>query len=683
MSRLRSFVAGVAGCLCLVAAAQGAEEKAASPIGKKIENFTSNDFYGKGHALGDYKDKKVVVLAFLGTECPLAKLYAPRLAELDQKLSAKGVQFLGVDSNRQDSITEIASYARVHGIKFPILKDLNNKLADELGATRTPEVFVLDQNRVVRYRGVIDDQYGIGFAKKEITAPYLQTAIDQVLSGATVAKTETDVTGCYIGKVRETDAAAKVTYSNQVVRILNKNCVSCHRPGEIAPFAMTSYDEVSGWADMIAEVVRQQRMPPWHADPKYGHFSNDRSLPAEDKEILYQWAKAGAPEGNKADLPEPPTFVDGWQMPKDPDVIFEMAKQPYQVAAEGTVDYQYFLVDPGFTEDKWIHSIEARPGNRAVVHHIIVFSTPKGGSRDEGRRQYLVGYAPGAAPVVMPSGYAKLLPAGHELLFQVHYTPNGAKAEDISRVGIVFADPKEINHLVRTTEALNNGFTIPPGVDDFKVEANSFGHGFDTELVALFPHMHLRGKAFKYEVKYPDGKTETLLDVPRYDFGWQSTYLLTQSIPLPKGTVLHCTAHYDNSENNRNNPDPKATVRWGDQTWEEMMIGFFDVAVPVSQADIQEHRYPDFSPGLDQIAQSILGRFDLNGDGKVSKDEIPAEPPGAKLFFLTMDKDLNGVITIDEVKSALIENQKRRAAAAKPGNNTQKKEEQKPAEKKD
>jgi peroxiredoxin len=291
MSRLSSFVAVVAGCLCLVAVtprslsavAQAAEEKATSPIGRKAENFTLNDFYGKAHALADYQDKKIVVLAFLGTECPLAKLYAPRLAAMQQKLADKGVQFLGVDSNRQDSITEIASYARVHDIKFPILKDLNNKLADQLGAMRTPEIFVLDQNRMIRYRGIVDDQYGIGFAKKEVSETYLQSAIDQLLSGAAVAKSETEVAGCYIGRIRKTDSTAKVTYSNQVARILNKNCVSCHRPGEIAPFAMTNYDEVSGWADMIAEVVRQQRMPPWHADPKYGHFSNDRSLPAEEK----------------------------------------------------------------------------------------------------------------------------------------------------------------------------------------------------------------------------------------------------------------------------------------------------------------------------------------------------------------------------------------------------------------
>jgi len=683
--------------LGLSAIARGGDVAGSSLLGRKAENFTLNDFYGKSHSLADFKDKKVLVLAFLGTECPLARQYGPRLAELSRKYADKGVQFLGINANRQDAITEIASYARVFHVEFPILKDLNNKVADQLGAARTPEVFLLDQDRVVRYHGRIDNQFGIGYVKKTASETYLQAAVEELLAGKPVTRGETGVVGCFIGRVRPADASSKVTYSNQVARVLNKRCVACHRAGEIAPFAMTKYEEVSGWADAIAEVVRDRRMPPWMADPKYGHFANDRSMPEDEKQILYQWAAAGAPEGDSKELPEIPKFVDGWQLPKDPDVVLYMSKKEYKVPATGVVDYQYFTADPGFKEDKWIKAIEARPSNRAVLHHIIVFAQPKG-TRDEGRRQFLVGYAPGAIPMVLPPGYAKILPAGYELLFQVHYTPNGTAGMDRSKVGIVFADPKEVTHLVRTVEAINTGFEIPAGADNFKVEATSFPYAFDADLLQLFPHMHFRGKAFNYEVKYPDGKRETLLDVPNYQFAWQLTYELSNTKHLPKGTVIHCVAHFDNSENNPNNPNPKSPVRWGDQTWEEMMIGFYDIALPLSQSDIKNHNFPDFLPTPEQIAERILQQFDKNGDGKVSQKEIPLDNLRLKLFFMTMDKNKDGEITVDEIASMIRERQKqgggrglglrrggggrRGQHADSPGDHNQKPTDQKPTDQK-
>jgi thiol-disulfide isomerase/thioredoxin len=635
-----------------------AENNAASPVGRTVENFVLNDFYGKPHALADYKSRKVVVIAVLGTECPLVKLYAPRLVQLQQAYTDKSVQFLGLNANRQDSITEIAAYARVHQIAFPILKDLNNRVVDRLGAVRTPEIFVLDQDRVIRYHGRIDDQYGVGYARKAAAQNFLQAAIDDLIAGKQSAKADTGVVGCFIGRVHQPDVSAKVTYSNQVARILNKRCVACHRQGEIAPFAMTSYAEVSGWADMIAEVVGNRRMPPWFADPKYGHFTNDRSVPDDEKEILYQWAAAGAPEGNPKELPEPPKFVDGWQLPKDPDQVFYMAAKPYRVPAEATVPYQYFAVDPGFKENKWIKAIEARPGNRAIVHHIIVFAQPKG-NRDDRHRQFLIGYAPGAAPGVLPAGMAKFVPAGYELLFQMHYTTNGAPGDDCSKVGLVFADPREVTKLVRTTQSINQTFAIPPGADDYVVESDSFAWNFDMDLVELFPHMHLRGKAFRYEIRYPDGKTEMLLDIPHYDFGWQLTYQMQTPKHIPKGAVIHCTAHYDNSENNLSNPDPKATVRWGDQTWDEMMIGFYDVAVPISQADVRAGKVPSFVPGPAEMAQYLMNQFDKNRDKIVSQREIPLEPFRLKAFFMMADKNHNGEITLDELTQFLLEQQKK------------------------
>lgn len=657
MLRSRLSLTLMLGCLGMGAMAFGGDvSRTPSTLGHKTENFTLNDFYGKSHSLADYKDKKLVALVFLGTECPLARQYGERLAELDKKFAEKGVQFLGVNSNRQDTITEIASYARIHHIAFPILKDLNNKLADQVGAARTPEVFLLDQDRVVRYHGRIDNQFGIGYVKKTATEPYLQTAIDDLLAGKPVAQAETATIGCFIGRVRPADTTAKITYCNQVSRILNKRCVSCHREGEVAPFAMTNYGEVSGWADAIAEVVQQRRMPPWLADPKYGHFANDRSMPEDEKQILYQWAAAGAPEGDPKELPAPPKFVEGWGLPRNPDAVYYMPKE-YSVPATGVVDYQYFAVDPGFKHDMWLQGVECRPGNRAVVHHIIVFAQPKG-VRDEGRRQFLTGFAPGAIPLVLPKGFAKLIPAGYELLFQMHYTPNGKAGKDRSRVGLVFADPKDVTHLVRTVEAINTGFEIPAGADHYKIEATTVAYPFDADLVELFPHMHVRGKYFDYEARYPDGKREKLLEVPNYDFGWQLTYELSSPKHLPKGTVLHCTAYYDNSEDNPNNPDPKKNVRWGDQTWDEMMIGFYDISIPVSQSDIQNHNLPDFSPRPEEIADRIMERFDKNHDGIVNQNEIPLKDYRIKLFFMSLDKNHDGLITREEVANFIRERQK-------------------------
>jgi peroxiredoxin len=644
---------GLVAALFLVqTVAQAGDIAASAAADRKLEGFTLSDCHGKVRTLAGYADKPIVVIAFLGTECPLAKLYGGRLAELQQKYAARSVQFVGVDSNRQDSLSDLAAYARACKVDFPIFKDLNNKLADRLGARRTPEVFVLDRGRAIRYHGRIDDQFGVGFVRKSASTHELQSALDEILAGKSVTQTASPAVGCLIGRVRTPDASSKVTYANQVSRILNNRCVSCHRAGEIGPFAMTNYEEVSGWADMIAEVVRDRRMPPWHADPKYGHFSNDRSLPEAEKEILCQWAAAGAPKGNLKELPPAPRFVDGWRLPKSPDQVIAMSTKPYHVPAEGTVEYKYFAVDPGFTQDRWIKGMEGRPGNAAVVHHVVVFAQKKG-NRDELKRQLLAGYAPGSAPVMYPPGMAKFVPAGSELLFQMHYTPNGTVQDDVSKVGFIYADPSEVTHLVETVAAVNSGFAIPPGADDYTVEADSFAFNFDMELLSLAPHMHFRGKSFLYEVRYPDGRKETLLDVPRYDFGWQTAYDLTRRLHLPKGTTFHCTAQFDNSANNPNNPDPRSTVRWGDQTWEEMMVGFYDVAVPVSQADVKAHRFPSFIPSTEQMARSLIQQFDTDHDGKISQREIPLQPLARKLFFVALDQNHDGVITFEEITTGI------------------------------
>ncbi len=321
-----------------------------SPITRKIDAFVARDFRGKETALADFADKRLVVVAFLGTECPLAKLYGPRLAELSNEYASRGVAFVGIDANRQDSVTEIGHYARLHHIDFPLLRDTGNTIADKFGAIRTPEVFVLDADRVIRYWGRVDDQFGfqgqgIAYQRNEPQRRDLEQALDELLSGNKVSQPVTLAQGCHIGRVKQATGENEVTYTKHVAKILNENCVAWHRSGQIGPFPLTNYDEVAGWAEMIREVVSEQRMPPWHADPKFGHFRNDARLSEEAKETLFKWVSAGAPEGDPRDLPPAPEFTEGWMIPA-PDQVLYMRDEPYEVPAQGTVEYQRFVVDP-------------------------------------------------------------------------------------------------------------------------------------------------------------------------------------------------------------------------------------------------------------------------------------------------------------------------------------------------
>lgn len=584
-------------------AKQVAVAKAEAPAPRKMANFSARDFRGKDTSLDEVAAGKPVVVAFIGAECPLAKLYAPRLGELAREYEKRGIAFIGVDSNRQDSNTEIGHYVRVHNINFPVLKDVGNVIADQFAAERTPEVYLLDKDHVIRYQGQIDDQYGLGnssgYAQLKVRRKHLVEAMDELLAGKSISVPKTEAPGCLIGRVREVKKDSPVTYSNQVARILQKNCLECHREGQIAPLALTKYDEVAGWAEMIEEVVRDQRMPPWHADPHVGKFLNDRSLSDEDKETLYAWVKAGAPEGDPKDLPAPVDFPETWQLGKPEQVVY-MNDKPYDVPAEGTVEYQYFMVDPGWTEDRWIKASEILMGNRALVHHVFVFAVSPENPLwklngylghgvqpgiGDGSMRLIGGAAPGTPPATGPKGAATRVAAGTKLLFQMHYTPNGVAQQDRTAVGFVFTKPEEVTREVEVHMAINPSFNIPAGADNHPVES---GHKFmkDTLIMDMSPHMHLRGKAFKYDLKYPDGKVETILDVPRYDFNWQVTYHPVKPIFAPAGSELRCLAHFDNSEHNLANPDPKIDVTWGEQTWEEMMIGWFTETTDVYPDDL-------------------------------------------------------------------------------------------------
>ena len=394
-----------------------------------------------------------------------------------------------------------------------------------------------------------------------------------MLAQRPVARPVVASVGCRIGRIPQGVPTGNVTYVRHIRPLLEKRCVECHRAGEIGPFALTDYRNAVVWSAMIREVVDEGRMPPWFADPAFGHFKNDARLTTAEKQLLTTWIDNHCPEGESADAASSSHFLSGWRIP-NPDRVMFIAKEPHSVPAEGEVDYEYFLVDPGFNEDKYLQAAEVRPDNRAVVHHALVALVPPGDTRTRfDTLGALLDYAPGMPPMILPEGTALRIPAGSKFLFQMHYTPNGTPQQDRSHLGLVFADSKTVTRLVQGVAVMNQAIDIPPGVADYRLSAE---HVFSENvcLLSLSPHMHLRGKSFRIEAQFPDGRREVLLDVPRYDFNWQLRYDLVEPKPLPRGTRLVCTARYDNSGRNPANPDATKAVVWGDQTRDEMLIGF-------------------------------------------------------------------------------------------------------------
>ena len=402
------------------------------------------------------------------------------------------------------------------------------------------------------------------------------------------------------------EASKNVTFTRDILPLLQTSCQTCHRPGEAAPMSFLTYQETRPWAKAIKQATSVHKMPPWYADPSVGKFHNDRSLSSADIAKFAAWADSGAPQGDPKDAPKPLQWVEGWQIGK-PDMVVEMPHE-FSIPDTGTVEYQYIVIPTGLTEDRWVQAAEARPGNRAIVHHIIAFIREPGSkwlkdavpgvpyvpaknreSRDGGMADdNLTGFAPGMPAEILPPGQARLLKAGSDLVLQMHYTANGKAQADRSRIGIVFAkEPPKLR--VLTSAVGNQKFAIPPGDSNYRVDAELTLYAPST-LIGLLPHMHLRGKAFSYRVTYPDGRQEDLLNVPRYDFNWQLWYYPAETKVFPPGTKVSCTAYFDNSANNPANPDPKAEVRFGEQSWEEMMFGFFNIAVDVNINKMELYR---------------------------------------------------------------------------------------------
>jgi peroxiredoxin len=576
-------------------------------VGKSMQDFTLKSVStGNPVRMIGFAGKKAAVLVFTGTACPVSDAYFPRLEELSKAYESKGVVFLAINSNAHESVEEVAKHAKERGITFQVLKDPKNLVADMALVQRTPEVLVLDGRARIRYRGAIDDQFMVGKRKPKAEKEYVKDALDSILENKPIAVAATEVQGCLLDRVEpvvnvpkgprvrgvsaamekvwdehekttKPFAGGRVNYTEHVAPILQAKCQSCHRPTQVAPFSLLTYEDAKRWSGAIAEAVEERRMPPWHADPRFGHFANDRSLTLEQREILMTWIDQDTPEFGPKKTPAPanPKFSEGWTIGK-PDVVFEIP-EPYTVPAQGEIAYVNIRVPTNFKEDKWIQAAEAVPGDKAVVHHIIGFVIDGKGGRRRFGDGHLCGYAPGDMPSIYPPGVAKKIPAGADLLFQIHYTPNGKVHMDRSKIGLIFAK-EPVKHEAHTLGIATNRFVIKAGDDNSEVNSS---HQFSKKVhvLSFMPHMHLRGKDFKYTLvkKVADKEqSEILLSVPAYDFGWQSYYTLNKPLTVEQGWRIDCVAHFDNSAKNPANPDPTKAVLWGDQTWEEMMIGYID-----------------------------------------------------------------------------------------------------------
>jgi hypothetical protein len=607
---------------------QGRAEEAAKAvaIGDKVPNGSSlRDLRGSRRPLHGFSGHKAVVVAFVGTECPVANLYLPHLLEMEKKYRPQGVLFLAAYPNDAEDLDQIAAHAYDRDVPFPVLKDAGQKLAGLVGAARVPTVAVLDGDFVLRYRGRVDDRYGTAFRRPKATRDDLAQAIDEVLAGKKVSVAETEADGCLIDRGGKEPAKKDVTFAKHVAPILQKRCQACHRPEQAAPFSLLTYEDAAKHARTIREVTAQRRMPPWHADGRFGHFANDRRMTREEIDTVAAWVDAGMPRGDERDLPKPIDWPKGWLLGK-PDLVLTMPEE-FEVPATGSLPYKHYVIETKFTEDKWVKTAEARPGVPGVVHHIVAYILPDGrrpAFQIDGTLAILVGWAPGDLGLVCPPDTALRVPKGARLRMEMHYTPNGTAAKDRSSIGITFAD-KPPKYELYTNAFANESIRVPPYDPHYRAEA-SLRLPADARIISAVPHMHWRGKDYFYEIIHTDGKRETILAVPRWDFNWQNVYYFKEPVKLPKGARLHAVAHWDNSTNNPYNPAPDKAVRFGLQTWDEMMVGWVAYVWERPETAAELAKQPP------NPADAFFDRLDRNGDDAITSEEWPEQmKPGLAL----------------------------------------------------
>lgn len=581
------FFAGVA-VLKAATPAKGGEV-----LGRKAPDFRLKDQDGKQRTLAEFSDKKALVVIFTGNDCPISNAYVPTLNDLAAKFGGRGAQFLAVNANPEETFETVAQHAKEYKYAFPVLKDDRQTLADALGAKVTPEAFVLDQGRAVRYHGRIDDSYASRTQKRSQTGDKnLENALEAVLAGKPVAQPATLAIGCAI--VRPDKTASKTTgptFYKDVLPILQDNCQSCHRPNQVAPFPLLTYQDAKSWAAEIKTFTLRRIMPPWKAEPGHGDFMDPRRLSDKQLDTLVAWSDSGAPAGNKKDAPVAKVWADDWTLGK-PDLVLTMPEE-YTVAATGADDFRCFALPTNLTEDKQVVAVEVRPGNPRVVHHVLNFLDTSGKGRELDAKDpgpgynsgpggvgffpsgALGGWAPGNMPRVLPDGIYRPLPAKSDMVIQVHYHKTGKVEKDRTSIGVYFAKEPRMKQ-ARTLPLTNLAINIPPDEAKHEVKAQ-MTVPFDATAISITPHMHLLGREMKVAATLPDGSTKDMVWVRDWDYRWQDTYLYKEPFRLPKGTKLELTAYYDNTSGNPLNPNnPPKRVTFGEQTTDEMCFAFID-----------------------------------------------------------------------------------------------------------
>ncbi len=624
---------------------------ALSGVGRRLTDTRVFDLAGKPRNLSEFGGPQGLVVALVSSSCPVAKKMAPALGRLEADARAGGLEVLYLAPLVTDTPAELKATAKSAGWKATVARDTKGAAIAALGATSTTEVFVFDAARTLVYRGAVSDQYGPTWAKDAPTANYLADALRAVAAGTLPPIPATTAPGCLLAAGNRTPAppSSPVTYHNRVSRIVQANCGDCHRTGGVAPFALENYAQVVAHSAMIRAVVDAGQMPPWFAAPTKGDdgktashtpYANDRRLSADDKRDLLAFLAGAKPVGYPKDAPLPRTFDPEWTAGK-PDAVFGFA-EPYRVKAEGVLPYQNITVATNISEDKWVRSIEVKPGAKGVVHHVLVFVQEPGKpqNRTDDRAGFFGAYVPGTAAFVYPDGYAKKLPKGAVLRFQMHYTPNGTAQDDRTQIAFRWAKTAP-EHEVKSIGVSSLRLNIPPGAQNHKEEAQ-LPVPADVKILAFMPHMHVRATACRYDLVTPDGVRETLLDVPRYDFNWQLTYRRATPLPVPKGSRIEFTGWYDNSAKNPHNPDPTKTVRFGPQTYDEMLLGYIEYVAEDGAALGRGGR-----PGSGAGVEPIFRRLDRDGDGKVTEGEAGS----AWSRIRAADTNGDGGITLDEAKA--------------------------------
>ncbi len=543
------------------------------PLGTQVEDLKFVDIRGLERNLREFGSYRAVVLTFTTTTCPLVRQYLPRLTELNAEFRSQGVVFAAVNVGAGDTVRQMASQAIDYQVPFYFVKDVDGSCAQALGVRKSPEVVVLDSKNSLRYRGRIDDQLRIGGAKPEASRHDLREAILEVLGDLPVSVPQTEVDGCWITPAaKPVVAGPEVTWSGQIAKLVHQKCSNCHRADTAAPFELRTYDEVASNAQMIADVVRLETMPPWYASRAHGQFQNDTSLTVDEKNMLISWIAAGCPAGDLSASPEPPAAPKTKWRIGEPDLILTMAEE-HTVPATGFVPYKYVSLPHYFKEETWVEAFEIRPLNAAIVHHCNMFHMSKEGA---GSDTFITGYVPGGQPMDLgnyDNGVAYRLPPGSTLSLQIHYTTVGTEQKGQIQVGLRFPR-REVRKRLYHFIVDPRGWKISPNDPAFRIEG-SHTLPRNANLLGMFTHMHVRGRDMTFIAEQEGRPSETLLQIPNYNFDWQLGYELAPGKKVfPKGTKIRAVAHYDNSPFNPYNPDPNDTVEYGPQTIHEMFNGF-------------------------------------------------------------------------------------------------------------